>query len=53
MKYYLKDLNLHGGLDPHNIFPLFLNKILTPKLAKKIVVLLLMVVFQYYEGQLL
>ena len=26
IKYYLKDLNPHGGLDPHSIFPLFLNK---------------------------
>ena len=37
IKYYLKDLNPHGGLDPHNIFPLFLNKmavILAHKLAK-------------------
>ena len=23
IKYSLKDLNLHGGLDPHNIFPCF------------------------------
>ena len=30
---YLKDLNPHGSLDPHNIFPLFLN-ILASKLAK-------------------
>ena len=33
-KYYL---NPYGDLDPHNIFPLFLNKmavILAPKLAK-------------------
>ena len=37
IKYYLKDLNLYGGLDSHNIFSLFLNKmvvILAPKLAK-------------------
>ena len=35
--YYIKDLNLHCGLDPHKFFPLFLNKIavfLDPKLAK-------------------
>ena len=23
IKYYLKDLNPHDGLDPHNIFPCF------------------------------
>ena len=37
IKYYLKDFNPHGSLDPHNIFPLFLNKmavILAPKLSK-------------------
>ena len=38
IKYYLKDLNPHGDLDPHTIFPFFLNKML--------------VVSQYY-GELL
>ena len=26
IKYYLKDLNPHGSLDPHYFFPLFMNK---------------------------
>ena len=37
IKYYLKDLNSRGDLDPHNIFSLFLNKMavfLALKLAK-------------------
>ena len=27
IKYWLKDLNPHGYMDPHNIFPLFLNMV--------------------------
>ena len=27
IKYYLKDLNSHGGLHPDSTFPLFLNKL--------------------------
>ena len=37
IKYYVTDLNPHGGLDRQNIFPCFFKKMavfLAPKLAK-------------------
>ena len=55
IKYHLKDLNPHGGLDPHDNFPLFFNKmtvILAHKLAKIFRVLIATGSFLHYIGQL-
>ena len=56
IKYYLEDLNPHVGLDPHNVFPLFLYKMavfLALKLEKTFMAQLELVVSQYYRGQLI
>ena len=53
---YLKKLNCHGGSDPHNIFLLFMNRMvdfLVPQLEKIFLVLLLLVVLQKREERLI
>ena len=52
IKCYLKELNVYGLKDPHNIFPLITNKMinfLAPKLIKSLCGFLLLVVFKNHE----